>query len=348
MKASDSSMNQRDGQHDVIEVHTPCRLHFGLLAMNRDDTQRQYGGAGVMINQPHITLRITRNDTLQHFTASGPLAQQAVSMAMKFKNQATGIDQARPAAFTAIAGGHIEIAAAPRPHTGLGTGTQLGMAIACAMAQLSGQSHLNITALASLVDRGRRSAIGAYGFGQGGFIVEGGKLDPTRLSPLLMRHDFPSDWRLVLISPKKLEGLAGSRELQAFALMPDINPDVTGRMCRLVLLGLTPAMLENDLQSFGRSLYELQHLVGECFAKAQGGTWADPMLHAIVNQIRQWGIEGVGQSSWGPTLYAVTGDDEQAMSLAEKLREAFSLSDDEVTITAANNRGGQWRWIEGA
>lgn len=333
-------------QRDIIEVHTPCRLHFGLLALNRDDTQRQYGGAGVMINQPHITLRVTRNQTMSHFTASGPLAAQAMDTATRFKKLANVADKDRLETFSPVTGGHIEITTAPRQHTGLGTGTQLGMAIACAMAQLSGQANLNIRALASLVGRGRRSAIGAYGFERGGFIVEGGKLDRTRLSPLLLRHDFPEQWRLVLVNPNKLQGLAGTRELQAFAQMPDISPDITGQMCRLVLLGLTPALLENDLQSFGQSLYELQHLVGQCFYKAQGGIWADLMLQAIVSKLRSWGIDGVGQSSWGPTLYAVASDEEQATSLASKLRQTFALSEDEVTITAASNQGGQWRWID--
>lgn len=349
---NDEQAGASDTLHDTIEVRTPCRLHFGLLALNRDDTQRQFGGAGVMIDRPHIAIRVTRSPTQKDFTAAGPLAKQAIKLAAQFQTQAAAqaaMKEDQSPVFTPLQGGHIEILQGPRAHTGLGTGTQLGMAIACALTKLSGQfsgqSYLSIPTLATMVGRGKRSAIGAYGFGQGGFIVEGGKLDHSRLSPLLIRHDFPKDWRLVLISPSKLQGLAGSRELQAFAQMPDINPDITGQMCRLVLLGLTPAMLERDLPLFGQSLYELQNLVGQCFAQAQGGIWADPMLEAIVTQLRNWGIAGVGQSSWGPTLYAVTGDEEEATSLSQKLQQAFLLSDDEVTITAANNTGGQWQWV---
>ena len=97
--------------------------------------------------------------------------------------------------------------------------------------------------------------------------------------------------------------------------------------------------IERDLPAFSGALYELQHRVGRCFAGAQGGIYADPLLERIVKFIRSHGIEGVGQSSWGPTLYAVTADEATARSLADHLRARFDLSDREVLVTAADNQG---------
>lgn len=332
----------RGSNEPVIEVSTPCRLHFGLLALSRqEESERQYGGAGVMICQPQIVIRLQRDDALPGIIVQGPMAEQAQGFAQQFIDSARQTNLLEP-----VTHGRLTIVSAPRPHTGLGTGTQLGMAVGQAMAMLAGRDDLNVPTLASLVGRGRRSAIGAYGFGAGGFIVEGGKLDPSRLSPLLMRHDFPDDWRLVLISPHRLQGLAGRREMQAFAAMPDIPGDITAQMCRLVLMGLAPAMLERDLPTFGQALYELQRIVGQCFAQAQGGIYADPSLEAIVMQIRQWGVHGIGQSSWGPTLYAVVESDDRARHLVSQLQNTFNLQPDELTITQADNQGGKWHRLD--
>jgi len=331
-----------DTQRRVVEVRTPCRLHFGLLALSRgQEHERQYGGAGVMIREPDMMIRLHRDDSLSEIEATGPMAQQAIGFAQQFIASARETGLREP-----VTRGRVEVIRAPRTHVGLGTGTQLGMAVGQAMAMLAGRDHLNVQTLAPMVGRGRRSAIGAYGFGAGGFIVEGGKLDPTRLSPLLMRHDFPQDWRMVLVSPHHLQGLAGRREMKAFAAMPDIPAEVTARMCRLVLLGLTPAMLERDLDAFGEALYELQRIVGECFAEAQGGIYADASLEAMVHQIRSWGVKGVGQSSWGPTLYAVVEDESRANHLTTQLRDTFGLREDELVITQADNTGGSWQWVD--
>ena len=353
----------------MIEVHTPCRLHFGLLAYSRDDA-RQFGGVGLMIREPRIVVRV---DPADRFTSTGPMADRALSFAHTFAGNWAALRsgskssrsksaqrsasqhenlndeptrQADAASLhsrepLAIPGAAIEILEAPRSHTGLGTGTQLAMAVAHALAKLytEGGQDLGVNELAALVGRGARSAIGAHGFFHGGLIIEGGKRHHEDLSPMLVQQPFPPAWRLVLICPDRLVGIHGKLEKQAFAKMPPIPQDVTGQMCRLVLMGILPAIIERDLTGFSRSLYELQQRVGQCFATAQGGTFADPLLERIVTFIRTQGIEGVGQSSWGPTLYAVTDSEATAQSLADHLRARFDLSEREVIVTAADNQG---------
>lgn len=320
----------------MIEIRTPSRLHFGLLAYSRDD-QRQFGGAGLMVRQPETLIRI-RATGGQGFTASGRMADRALALADRFAAAAL------QRGWGELGGAAIEVLRVPRPHTGLGSGTQLGMAIGRGLAQLYEREGLSPQELAGLVGRGKRSAIGVHGFHQGGFLVEGGKSDAARLSPLVMRQTFPEDWRIVLVRPRSLEGLAGQRENDAFQDMPAIPADLTARMCRLVLLGLAPALIEQDLPSFGEALYELQQLAGQCFAAAQGGIYADKLLADIVQFIRQRGVRGVGQSSWGPTLYAVVRDEESAERLAAEVEEYFALHQaGEVIVTAADNQGAAVR-----
>jgi len=346
----------------MIEVQTPCRLHFGLLAYSRDDA-RQFGGVGLMVRQPRIAIRVQPSD---RFTATGPMAERALSFAHTFAGNWAAQNSTLRATQTAriksgessanddriarepiaIQGAAIDIIQAPRAHTGLGTGTQLAMAVAHALAKLfthDDEEELGVSELAHLVGRGARSAIGAHGFFHGGLIIEGGKRHHDDLSPMLVQQSFPPDWRLVLICPDPLVGIHGKLEKQAFAKMPPIPQEVTGQMCRLVLMGILPAIIERDITAFGRSLYELQQRVGECFAAAQGGIYANPLLERIVHHIRKQGIEGVGQSSWGPTLYAVTESEETAQQLAADVRSRFDLSQREVFITAADNQGCEVR-----
>ena len=323
----------------MIQVDTPCRLHFGLLAYNREES-RQFGGAGLMVAEPRISVRVAPADA---FRVTGPMAERAGAFAQTFAAKWA----ARQAASGrgnrgSLHGAEIHITDAPRPHTGLGSGTHLGMVIARARAELADPKEattLGVDELAGLVSRGARSAIGAYGFFHGGFIIEGGKRDPLSLSPMLVQQPFPPHWRLVLITPDKLVGLSADREVQAFAKMISIPREVTAEMCRLTLLGLLPALIERDLSTFSAALYDMQQRVGMCFAAAQGGIYADPLLERIVKFIRAQGVEGVGQSSWGPTLYAVTESERSAQELATRVRDEFELAQREVLVTAADNAG---------
>ena len=313
----------------MIELRTPSRLHFGLLAYSQQ-AGRQFGGVGLMVNQPDILLRLEPAD---EFVATGPMADRALVFARRFADRC---DQT-------LNGARIEIARAPRPHTGLGTGTQLGMAVAKALALMIDRDDWGAEELASMVGRGQRSAIGVYGFFTGGLIVEGGKADPTRLSPRLVQQPFCERWRLVLVSQHRLQGISGREEQHAFATIPSIGDETTAKMCRLVLLGLLPALLEQDLECFSQALFELQQLVGSCFAASQGGIYADPLLTSIVQFVRDQGVPGVGQSSWGPTLYVVTANQAMANQLADDIRNKFDLQDHEVSITEADNHGAEVR-----
>ncbi len=315
----------------MIEVRSPSRLHFGLLAFDPSGG-RQFGGVGLMVRRPDVVVRVR---AAAGITATGPLGDRAKAFARAF---ARGSGRSTK-------GAAIEVVRAPRPHCGLGTGTQLAMAVGRALAKLSGVEAADAGELAKLVDRGQRSAIGAYGFFKGGLIVEGGKSQPRRISPLLARQAFPRDWRVVLICPQNMQGVSGKAEHHAFGSLPAISEQATGRMCRLVLLGLLPALAERDGAAFGEALYELQQVTGRCFKSAQGGVYASPFLQRIVTFVRQQGVPGVGQSSWGPTLYAVTDDRDRARHLAAAVRSRFDLSADEVTITQADNRGAMVREV---
>src|SRR5439155_19963339 len=141
----------------------------------------------------------------------------------------------------------------------------------------------------------------------GGLLVEGGKTDRDEIAPLLAHQPFPEDWHVLLILPRGLQGAHGAREQEAFARLADhaSNLSRTEALCRLVLLGMLPALAEHDLPAFGEALYDFNRRVGEMFAPWQSGVYAHPQTTELIAWLRQQGVRGVGQSSWGPAVFAV-------------------------------------------
>jgi len=275
-----------------IAVRTPSRLHFGLLARG-PGAPRQFGGVGLMIDAPGLEVSAR---PAADWGADGPLAGRLLQLAARVAERLAEEGSAPPPA-------RFTVRRAPPEHVGLGTGTQLGLAVARILAASAGRPDPPVAALAGWSGRGLRSGIGLHGFARGGLVVDGGRRGAEGVPPLLAHLDVPADWSVLLVIPRRGPGLHGSDEARAFAELPPIPDALTDRLCRLVLLGLLPAVAESDLDGFGAALTELQHHVGRTFATAQGGLYAHPESQAIVDALRAEGLRGVGQSSWGPTLY---------------------------------------------
>ena len=309
----------------MIQVRAPSRLHFGLLSLPATEGlwARQFGGVGLMVEEPGVRVSL---QSAENWSAEGPLAERALAYAKKI-----ALSLSSPHRF------HLKVEASAAEHVGLGTGTQLGLAVARAFALACGHEKLDGVELACRLARGKRSALGIYGFDRGGFLVEGGKGPNSTIAPLIAHCHFPEDWRIVLIVPKGEMGNYGIAEEEAFARLKCGPADA---LCRLVLLGMLPALVEVDLPAFGEALYEFNRRVGEVFRPIQGGIYAHPRSAAIVEFMRGQRISGVGQSSWGPAMFAIVESD-RAEALAGVLREHFNFSPAEVVMTRASKTGAE-------
>jgi beta-RFAP synthase len=318
-------------------LHTASRLHFGLFRLSAEACwpdaggaavlpARQYGGVGLMVEAPGVRVRVEDAAT---WSATGPLAERALAFAHTF---AASLDPHHPAPPQ-----RLTVEQAPPEHAGLGVGTQLGLAVAHLLARRCGLTDLGVAELARRVGRGRRSALGVHGFARGGFLVEAGKRG-DELAPLVARADFPEAWRVILALPPGPPGLHGVGESQALLQLPLAPLAATDALCRLVLLGMLPALAETDEPTFGAALYDYNRRVGEWFAPVQGGVYASAGTAAVVEFVRQQGVAGVGQSSWGPAVFAVVPDVGRAEDLARRLRQRFGLEGAAVTVTRATNR----------
>jgi beta-RFAP synthase len=316
---------------DAVRLTTPSRLHFGLLAWGAR-AARQFGGVGLLIEHPGLRIVAERAPA---WSASGPLAARVQEVARSVHDRLRSsdlLDVDRPLRF--------QVERAAPAHVGLGTGTQLCLAVARAVALLNGGYDPPTARLATWTGRGKRSGIGLHGHALGGLIVDGGRSEEGWMPPLLAHHRFPDGWSVLVVIPPDAEGLHGHDERTAFATLPAYPDALTDRLSRLVLLDLLPAVAEKNLHRYGLALEEIQQRVGACFAPFQGGrVFAHPMAERMVSWLRSRGLQGVGQSSWGPTLYGFTNSPLASPGLVEDFREAFDLAPDHAFWTTASGTG---------
>lgn len=288
-----------------IVIHTGARLHFGILSY-RPDRPGHFGGAGLMIECPGFVLALSRDETDRVDAPAG-----AASRARRFLRCYRENCPRQPPHC------RIHIRSEIPAHVGLGSGTQLALAIGRGLAELTSEENPTVLALARRVGRGARSAVGIHGFAQGGFLIDGGQRAPGALGELAARVDFPADWRLLLVRPgRDTAGLCGASEEDTFKNLPAMPAETAGRLNHLAREELLPAVREADFSRFSRSIFDFGRIAGEFFSPVQGGTFADAQMAQLVSHLRKTGIEGVGQTSWGPTLFILL----ENQTAAEQLR----------------------------
>jgi beta-RFAP synthase len=200
----------------------------------------------------------------------------------------------------------------------------------------------DIDADAALLQRGARSGLGAGLFTRGGLIVDGGRGAGTITPPVISHLPFPPRWRILLVSDPAAVGLHGAEERKAFAELPPFSEADAGRLCRLVLMQALPAAAEADFAGFGAAITQIQAIVGDYFAPAQGGRrFTSAAVEALLAQLVREGAAGIGQTSWGPTGFAFTPDEEEARRLAARVQDAAKASGLKVSIVAGLDQGAK-------
>ena len=308
--ASPGMTPEPNGQ--TVFVETSARLHFGLLDL-RGTLGRVFGGIGAGAPAPTLLVSACPADALE---VGGEDADRAAEFASRFLAQ---IGPRKDAGN--VGGARVCVHRALPAHAGLGSGTQLALAVARALAEIHGVT-MDAPGLARAVGRARRSAIGTWTFAGGGLVLEGGRPSHARdgVAPLLARLPFPPSWRCVVAVPSSAPGMTGAAEEEAFAHLPPPPERDAERVAHLVLMALLPALAEADLATFGAALSAIQAITGRWFAPVQAGIFAPGPSEELVRRMAEWGASGVGQSSWGPAVYGIVDGEDAGLRLAERVR----------------------------
>ena len=307
--------------NQVVTVKTSARLHMGFydLTVGINGVTHQFGSLGLAIDAPTTIITLTKSEQLRFDISCNEHVIQIVNRLIHALN-------IKPHFSLSI---NTEIPA----HIGLGSGTQLALAIGTGLNQLF-NLQLSVAQIALAAQRGKRSGIGIATFERGGFLVDD-KTD-SAVPQIVVRQDCPSDWCVLLINDSAHIGVHGALELAAFAkLKPTQNS-----LRDMVFKHMMPALQRADLLAFGAYMQDLQAYNGAYFAPIQGGHFASKDVADVMAWLQQNGAACVGQSSWGPTGFAILQNQQQADALQHQAQLAFAdRSNISFQIVRGNNAG---------
>ena len=289
----------------AVSVTTYGRLHLGFFNLNQQ-SQRQFGSVGVAIDAFHTSLTIT----------AGP--QQAA-----LDPWASRILQHHLAACGVQAELNVTIQQAVPRHGGLGSGTQMALALGAAVNRLLGLP-VDAAEIAAMHQRGARSGIGIATFEHGGFVVDGGRGPHTQVPPLIAHHAFPSDWHFLLIVDNSRDGLHGQGEKNAFKQLSPPSLAATKAIQHQLLCQGLPALIEQDFTAFSHFIGHLQTYNADYFGPAQGGAYASQSVARVLEVLKQQGYAGIGQTSWGPTGFVLFPSRAEAVAMQMQLLNEYA------------------------
>lgn len=317
----------------TVTVVSTGRLHMGFFDLH-GGLGRKFGSIGLALSAPVIELSAAKSARLEvtglASERASVIAEQLIAKLKLDSSISLNIKQ------------HIP------EHAGLGSGTQLALSVGAVINELY-DLGLDTLTIAQLTGRGNRSGIGIAAFDHGGLLIDGGRKatqsgaasQHIKTPPLLARYDFPEDWRILLILDSSQPGIHGEGELEAFRQLPIFSESLAAHLCRHVLMQAMPALVEADLNAFGASIQELQAHVGDYFAPAQGGRYASKRVGLVLEYLKEAGVSCFGQSSWGPTGFAVFKDGQEAESCLQQLSAKFTDPALNWMICSARNHGAE-------
>jgi beta-ribofuranosylaminobenzene 5'-phosphate synthase len=308
----------------TVTVTTTARLHFGFLDPS-GRSAHPFGSFGLSLDGPSTRLSLLRAQT---FAVSGPESKRAARY-LRTIAESCGVAQAY----------RLRVTRAIPPHAGLGSGTQLALAVGAAFATVEGIA-LSPQEIAQRLGRGARSGIGIATFEAGGAVLDSGPRDGA-LPELVARVPFPESWRVLLIFDAHAKGLDGASEVAAFEALPAFpNAEADALRMRIMERAL-PALEHSDFAGFCAEVGHLQQVMGAYFAPLQGGPYTSPHVAELLAWLRKQGVTGLGQSSWGPTGFAFAASAQEGEALLAAAKAHAQEGTLRFTLAQGRNQGAE-------
>lgn len=297
----------------ALRVQAPGRLHLGFLDP-AGTLGRRFGSLGLVVDGLETVLELGHAER-DAFSAADTLC------AAELPRARAHLDALRRATGQ-TASLHLHIAQVLPAHAGFGSGTQLALALGRAFSSLFGLS-LPTAKIARLTGRGLRSGVGIAGFDQGGLLLDGGPRADGEPAPLISRITLPAAWRVLLVIDPRVQGVHGDQEKAALAALTPLPREAAAEICHEVLMRVLPGAAGAEFAPFAAGLTRVQRLLGGHFAPAQAGqVFASAAVGRLIEWVGAHTPAGVGQSSWGPTGFAVLPSADAAEAIVAAARAA--------------------------
>ena len=318
----------------TVSVRAPARLHLGFLDP-AGSLGRSWGSLGLVIDgmDTEVTIGCAAHDVFEARAAAMTAELDRARVHVEALRRRTG--RREPL--------HLQLLRVPPGHAGFGSGTQLALAVGRAFVRWHG-IEAGTADIARWLGRGLRSGVGIAGFDQGGLLVDAGPGADGQLAPLIARVALPEAWRIVLALDPQRRGLAGDDERRALSMLSPLPRATAADLCHQVLMRVLPGAATAAFAPFAEGITQLQRRLGEHFAPAQGGR---AYTSDAVGRLMAWIVAthggagaAIGQSSWGPTGFAVLPSQAEAEAVVAAARAAGALDATlDVRIVRALNRG---------
>ena len=333
-----------------LRITTPCRIHLSLIDEN-GYTGRVDGGIGLMLDRPNVVFEASNNaeefqiEANRYYRESIEVINEIASKVFKTFNISNK-------------NFHFNLKRYFPSHVGLGSKTQLSLAIISAITKLKNIDHLSTEHLTQLVDRGGTSGIGWRGFETGGFILDGGhdygfgkeketflpSSATTSINPALTisRHNIPENWRFVLVIPDVKKGAYGDEEVRVFQNYAPIPQKEVNEVSHQIIMKIIPGIIKSDLECFGEGLKRIQNIG---FKKIE-----IELQHEIVKNFLtffdEYGLKAYGMSSFGPSVIGIVESDTEAEVLLKEIQKKQKNGGDHIYICKPNNTGAKMEYFD--
>ncbi len=332
-----------------VRITTPCRIHLSLIDEN-GYTGRVDGGIGLMLDKPNVMFEAT-NSAKEFKIEAHHYYRESIDVINEKASRIFKLFKINNKNF------HFKLKQYYPSHVGLGSKTQLSLAIATAIAKLKklDVSHKTLT---NIMGRGGTSGIGWRGFKTGGFIIDGGhdfgegqeketflpSSAATSADPALtiFRYDIPENWRFVVAIPNVRKGAYGDEEVSIFQSYTPIPKNEVNEVSHQILMKIIPGILKNDLKCFGEGLKKVQSIG----FKRREIQLQDPVVKNLLSFMDDYGVKAHGMSSFGPSVVGITESESEAKDLIKAVKHQLEDVGGHFYLSKPNNIGATYEILD--
>lgn len=272
-----------------VTVRAGYRLHLGFYRYL--DEGVYYGSIGIALDEPHLELRLTSSNNGLELRTPTEESKEAILRVAKYLGLTSGI---------------VELDGYLRHHSGLGSMTRIYLSTAVAASMLFNKTDLDFESMLLNLGRCRYGCVGYYTFIFGGLAVDSGvtDLNGRRIPKPIALLKVPRNWYVVVAVP---EGRGLNENEEKLYMENPTAVEYQKDLYRALVELLTGVKLER-IDMFTHAIETIQGVAGKYFSKAQGGFFSSPYGDLISKIMFESGLRGIGQSSWGPTIFGFTDD----------------------------------------
>ncbi len=337
-----------------IRVSSTGRLHISLIDLHGYFSKRCDGGAGFSISEPGNSIVVNRQEDGKISVTSHLQVPIAGELLSDIKSTLERVQK-----HYKLGGITAEVERVLPLHAGFGSKTQTLLAAAAVYCRLYRTTY-DYREIARIIGRGGTSGIGVEAFVSGGFIVDCGHSFESKdrhfrpscqskhitPAPLVGRYHFP-DWPVLVVTPTERRQFFGGEEQGHWNKICPIPLSDAQACSHIVLMMLIPSVIESHLENFCDGINAIQTLAWKrSLIDAQSA-----VVRKTMEYLRQTGLQGVGLSSAGATIYAfgsILAEKASAQKVLQQVRDFLSKNGGGNSfITTANNSAARFTEFEG-